>query len=158
VRAVGGDGVWGYRVDNDSDWCAHKPASHVVRFQHGLAARITTGRITTPADCLGNLWFKARVVDRGAHDVREPAACGLAIDCEGASMTLAEAIAKASADLDVVLQHRWDDLWLRLIQDGCDEAGAQAVLDEQKERDLAWKAHHLADLPDQLIAAFRSRD
>lgn len=73
-------------------------------------------------------------------------------------MTLSEAIAKASADLDVVLQHRWDDLWLRLIQDGCDEAGAEAVVDEQRAIDLQWKAQYLEGLPDQLIAAFRSRD
>jgi len=73
-------------------------------------------------------------------------------------MTVDEAVARASAEIDRLLIERWDRIWLQMMQDGCSADGAEAILDEQKTIDRAVKDQYLAGLPDQLIAAFRSRD
>ncbi len=60
-------------------------------------------------------------------------------------MTVAEAIAAATRQIDEELQRRWDALFLRLIEDGIDPSQSW-VFDEQQRIDREWRADVLEGL------------
>jgi hypothetical protein len=85
-------------------------------------------------------------------------------------MTLDEAIARASEKIDELLTQRWDDLALRMIEDGVDPDADESeppdvpgdwrrlsfknTLQHQKELDLEWRAETLVQLRINLAKEF----
>lgn len=82
-------------------------------------------------------------------------------------MTLDQAVASASTQLDAILERRWDAIALKMIEDGADPADVaddgptegpwarisfDATLRRQKQIDLEWRDGVLAELRANLIA------
>ena len=70
-------------------------------------------------------------------------------------ITLEAALADAAAQLDEVLQQRWDELALRLIGEGLNPVDVDDVLRQQQDCDLVWRAEVLASLRRGVIASIR---
>ena len=67
-------------------------------------------------------------------------------------MTLNAAMAKASAEIDRLLEQRWDALWHQLLADGIDPDSSW-ILEEQQKLDRQWRAETLAEIRTALVRA-----
>lgn len=70
-------------------------------------------------------------------------------------MTLDEAVAKAARELDLVLERKNDESFLRMIASGLDEETAVDLIDWMREQNALARESTLAEVREMLAKEFR---
>jgi hypothetical protein len=75
-------------------------------------------------------------------------------------VTIDEAMAKVTREIDTILARRLDDTALRMIEGGCDpiadDSGFDDVLEQQRAIDAAWRRTTLLEIRAWLTDEYRS--